>query len=169
MTPPIRFTWLNPHLDLQSVVAATVEPTNVAPPAAAGTSPAAAGTSSSAAADASSATPAASLPLEFENLVLGLPPSLAAAYTINPHMITGADEQLADMIVDGIVSQPDADAYLLACDNSGMLLGIMYAECNKLNEDAEILILIMDEFNALTSRGLENKTTAGFLEYTARS
>ena len=83
--PPIRFTWLDPHLGLQSVVAATVEPTNVAPPAAAGTS-------SSAAADAPWAAPASSLPLEFEHLVLGLPPNLAPAYTINPQMIAGVDE-----------------------------------------------------------------------------
>ena len=96
--------------------------------------------------------------------MLGLPPSLAAAYTINPQMITGTDEQLADMIVESIISQPDADVYLLACGNSGVkLLGIMYAECDKLNEPAEFLIL--DEFNALTSRGLDTKTTVGFSEY----
>ena len=53
---------------------------------------------------------------------------------------------------------------LLACDNSGVkLLSIMYAECDKLNETADPLIL--DEFNALTSRGLETKTTAGFSEH----
>ena len=101
--PRIRFPWSNPHLGLQSIVAATVEPTNVAPPAAAGTS-------SSAAADAPSAAPAASLPLEFEHLVLRLLPHLAPAYIINPQMITGVDEQLADiMIVEGMISQPDAD------------------------------------------------------------
>ena len=73
--------------------------------------------------------------------MLGLPPSLAAAYTIKPQMITGANEQLANMIVEGIVSQPDDEAYLLACNNSGVkLLGIMYAECDKLNVTAEILI-----------------------------
>ena len=52
------------------------------------------------------------------------------------------------MIVEGITSQPDADDYILACGNNGVkLLGIMYAECDKLNGTAELLIL--DEFNAL--------------------
>ena len=102
------------HVGLESVVAATVEPTTVAWPAAAGTSPAAAGTSPSAAADTSSsaapaAPPLSPLPIEFEQLVKGLPPHLADAYTINPHMLTSsANEEMADMIVEGIVSQPDA-------------------------------------------------------------
>ena len=53
------------------------------------------------------------------------------------------------MIVEGIKSQPDTDAYLKASNNSGVkLLGILYAECNKLNEDAQLII--MDEFNTLS-------------------
>ena len=57
-------------------------------------------------------------------------------------MLFTANEQLADMIVEGISSQPDANAYMKRCNGSGVkLLGIVYAECDKLNDDAQILIV----------------------------
>ena len=40
------------------------------------------------------------------------PPRLTSAFAINPQMLAGANERLADMIVEGIKSQPDADAYI---------------------------------------------------------
>ena len=58
--------------------------------------------------------------------------------------------------------------YLLTCGNSGVkLLGIMYAACDKLNGTAELLIL--DDFNALTSRGLETTRPPLACRSTARS
>ena len=59
---------------------------------------------------------------------------------------------------------PDADAYLKSAGNSSVkLLHVLYAQCNKLNEDAQIII--MDEFNALSQKGLLDISTAGFSDY----
>ena len=82
-------------------------------------------------------------------------------------MVASVDELLADMIVEGMVSQPDADDYLTrpareaasSCSSSCTQTG----KCNKLNGTAELLIV--DKYNALSSRGLSTKTTAGFSEY----
>ena len=80
-----------------------------------------------------------------------LPPHLAGAYVINPQMVANFDEQLAEKIVSGMDSQPDADDYLVACGGSGVrLLVFLYAECNKLGGTASRLVV--DEVNAMTAR-----------------
>ena len=52
------------------------------------------------------------------------------------------------------------------CNGSGVkLLGILYAECDKQNNIDDAHILIVDEFAALTARGLEYATTASLSDY----
>ena len=68
------------------------------------------------------------------------------------------------MLVEGISSQPERDAYMKRCGGSGVkLLGILYAECDKLNNESQIMIV--DEFASLTARGLEYATTASLSDY----
>ena len=80
-------------------------------------------------------------------------------------MLYTANGQLADIIVEGISSQPERDAYMKCCGGSGVkLLGILYAECDKLNNESQIMIV--DEIATLSARGFDYaRTTAGFSDY----
>ena len=77
-------------------------------------------------------------------------------------MVTTFDEQLAEKIVGGMDSQPDADDYLSrpaeAAPSGVKLLVIVYPECDKLGCTASRLIL--EEINAMTARGLSDNPTA---------
>ena len=133
---------------------------------------AASATSLSAATDtlspaAPSAPPPTSPPFEFETLVKGLPPTLCDSFTINPQMIYTADRQLADLILADISSRPERDIYSKRSawrQASGVkLLGILYAECDNLNSGPQNMIV--DEIHAMSARGFEFATTAGFADY----
>ena len=68
------------------------------------------------------------------------------------------------MILEGISSRPERDIYLKRCGGSGVkLLGILYAECDKLNSESQIRIV--DEIATLSARGFEFATTASFSDY----
>ena len=57
-------------------------------------------------------------------------------------MVYTANGQLADLILTGISSKPERDIYMKRCGGSGVkLLGILYAECDKLNNESQIMIL----------------------------
>ena len=79
-------------------------------------------------------------------------------------MLYTANGQLAVMILEGISSKPERDIYLKRRGGSGVkLLGILYAECDKLNSESQIMIV--DEIATLSARVFEFATTAGFSDY----
>ena len=93
------FNWSDPHLGLESVVVATFEPTKAMSHC---LQPQAHRLQLQAHRRLQllthprrrqrGAAPPSPLPIEFEQLVKGLPPHLADAYTINPQMLTSANE-----------------------------------------------------------------------------